>query len=76
MVPRGTWLLGTGVVILGITWIRHINHIMINKFWVVIGIIALAAGLSNFLGIKLPLFPILLIIIGFSIIVKPMMRNT
>jgi uncharacterized membrane protein len=76
MVPRGTWLLGTGVIILGITWIRHINNIMINKFWVVIGIIALAAGLSNFLGIKLPLFPILLIIIGFSIIVKPMMRNT
>jgi len=75
MVPQGTWLIGTGVIILGITWIRHINDIMIGKFWVVTGIIALASGLSNFLGIKLPLFPILLVIIGISIIAKPLMKK-
>ena len=76
MVPQGAWLIGTGIIILGITWVRHINNIMINKFWIVIGIIALASGLSQFLGIKLPLFPILLVIVGVSIIVKPMMKNT
>jgi hypothetical protein len=75
MVPQGAWLIGTGIIILGLTWVRHINDIIINKFWVVCGIVALVAGLSQFLGIKLPLFPILLVIVGVSIIVKPMMKS-
>ncbi len=76
IVPQGTWLIGTGAIILGINWIRSTNNIMINKFWIVIGIIALASGLSNFLGIKLPLFPILLVIVGISIIAKPIMKRS
>jgi hypothetical protein len=75
LVPEGTWLLGTGVIILGITWVRHINNIVISKFWVVMGVIALASGFGKFYGIKLPVFPILLVIVGVSIIAKPLMKK-
>ena len=32
-VPEGAWLLGTGVIILGIMCIRYLNGIKVNGFW-------------------------------------------
>jgi CHASE2 domain-containing sensor protein len=70
-VPEGTWLIGTGVIILGMTWIRRFNGLAISWFWVFMGILALSSGLSSVFGLNIPVFPILLIIIGLSVILKP-----
>ena len=72
-VPEGTWLIGTGLIILGLTGVRYLNRIKISGFWVVLGILALGCGLSDLFGIDLPVFAILLIIVGASIILKPLM---
>jgi hypothetical protein len=42
---------------------------------VVLGVIALASGLGDLLGTDLPVFPILLILIGASIILKPIIEK-
>lgn len=75
LIPGGTWLIGTGVIILGMTWIRRSNNLPISGFWVFMGILALVSGLSSVFGLNIPIFPILLIIIGLSVILKPFLRG-
>jgi hypothetical protein len=70
-VPEGTWLVGAGLIMLGVNGVRYSNGIKVSSFTVILGVLALAGGLADFLGVKLPLFPILLILIGASIILKP-----
>ena len=67
-VPQGSWLIAAGVIMLGLNAIRHINGIRMSGFSLVVGSVALIVGLSAFLGMKLPLFAIVLIVIGIGIL--------
>jgi hypothetical protein len=42
-----------------------------STFTIVLGILALVSGFGDLAGLNLPLFPILLILIGTNIILKP-----
>jgi hypothetical protein len=70
-VPEGTWLIGVGLIMLGINLARYLNNIRMSSFTIVLGVLALLFGLSDFVGLNLPFFPILLILIGINIIIKP-----
>ena len=74
-VPEGTWLIGAGLIMLGLNLARYLNGIRMSGFTIVLGILALASGLGDFAGIDLPLFPILLILIGASILLKPVFER-
>jgi hypothetical protein len=67
-VPSGTWLIGTGLIMLGLNGARQLNEIPVSAFTMVLGLVALAAGLAEVLGTALPVFPLLLILIGASIL--------
>ena len=71
-VPDGTWLIGTGVIILGLVFVRYVNGLQISGFWLFLGALALGTGLASVLGLNLPVFPILLIIAGAGILLKPL----
>ena len=71
-VPQGTWLIGTGVLILALNAIRYGTGHHVSVFSSMLGVLALAAGLGELLGIKLPLFAICLVAIGAWIVVKPL----
>ncbi len=71
-VPEGTWLIGTGVIILGLILVRYINGLQISGFWLFLGALALGTGLASVLGLDLPVFPILLVIAGAGILLKPL----
>lgn len=75
MIPEGTWLIGTGVIILGLMLIRYVNGIDVNAFWLIVGVIALGFGISDVFGLDLPVLPILLIIIGVHILLKPLLKK-
>jgi len=73
LVPEGklsseAWLIGVGVIMLGINLARRFIGIQVDKCGVIIGILALAFGISGSFGLDLPIFPILLILIGVNII--------
>lgn len=70
-VPGGIWLVGAGLIMLGLNAARFANGIAMSGFTIVLGIVALLSGLGDFLHVELPLFPILLILIGAHIILKP-----
>jgi hypothetical protein len=73
-VPAGTLLGGTGVLLLGLNAVRRQVGIHVSGISVVLGTVALAAGLAELAGVTLPLFPICLVVVGASLIVRPLLR--
>ena len=73
--PEGTWLIGTGLIIIGLMGIRSLYGIKVSSFWFVLGVIALGFGISDVFGLNIPVFPILIIIIGISIVFKPLFKK-
>ncbi len=69
-VPESTWLLGAGIIMLGLNGVRCLYGIRISGFTVVLGILALVAGVSGLYGVEASFFPILIILVGVSIILK------
>lgn len=75
LVPEGSWLIGTGIIILGLIAVRYLYGIKVNGFWLVLGLIALAFGISSVFGVNIPVLPILIIIIGLNIVLKPLLQK-
>ena len=75
MFPEGTWLIGTGLIIIVLMGIRYLYGIKVSGFWFILGVIALAFGISDVFGLNIPVFPILIIIIGISIVFKPLFKK-
>lgn len=71
-VPEGTWLIGTGVIVLGLILVRYLSGLQVSGFWLFLGALALGTGLASVLGLDLPVFPILLVIAGAGILLKPL----
>ena len=69
--PEGTWLICTGIIILGLQAVRYLYGIKASGFWIVLGIVALAFGISDVYAFDIPVFPILIILFGLSIVLKP-----
>ncbi|CAG0935208.1 hypothetical protein TFLX_04040 [Thermoflexales bacterium] len=74
-IPEGTWLIGAGLIMLGLNLARYINHLPLSSFTLVVGTLAIMMGASDFFGVELPFFPILLIVIGASILLKPLFER-
>jgi hypothetical protein len=74
-IPDDTWLIGAGLIMLGINGVRYIKGINMSGFTLVLGALALVAGLCGLAGVKLPLFAILFILIGAIIILKPLLEK-
>ena len=74
-VPQGTWLIGTGALLLLLNAIRFRNGIAGSGVSTALGILALAAGVGELTGVKLPLFPIFLVVIGAGLVLKPLMSE-
>jgi len=73
MVPKGTvpesaWLVGVGIILLGLNAIRYLTGLLMVWFSLILGVVALLIGVAGMFGVTLPIFPIILVIIGVSII--------
>ena len=75
-VPPDAWLVVAGIIMLTLNGIRYVNNIAVSQFTVVLGFIAIVAGISGFFGWTPPLLPGLLALIGLSIIVKTLLPRT
>ncbi len=69
-VPEGTWLVGVGVIWLGLNAARYLNRISMSSGTIILGILAIAAGLGDIFGVSMPVLPILLVLLGISLLVK------
>ncbi|MBZ5543494.1 MAG: hypothetical protein LAO07_07420 [Acidobacteriia bacterium] len=74
-IPHGSWLIAAGLIMLGLNAIRYCNRIKMSAFSLVVGILALFAGLGEFFKLNVPVFAIVLIVIGACILLKPLLEK-
>jgi hypothetical protein len=74
-IPEGSWLIGAGLIMLGLNLVRYVKGIKMSGFTLVLGAIAIFSGISDILQVDLPVFPILLILIGANIIIRPLLEK-
>jgi hypothetical protein len=70
-VPKGLWSIGVGVIMLGLNITRYFYKIKMSGFTTFLGIVALLSGATQLMGMHNLDAPILLIILGAYLIVKP-----
>lgn len=75
-VPEGAWLLGVAGILIGLNAFRFARGVPISGFSMMLGVLALAAGGGRVLGIDLPLLALCLVIIGASIVLRPLMSRS
>jgi len=68
LIPPGTWLIGVGLIMLGLNAYGYSRGLKVNNFTVFLGVLALGFGLSSFLNVNIPIIPLLLIFLGANII--------
>ena len=72
--PRGTGAIGIGLILIGVNFARLLNGVPVSRFSTTLGILALVWGGLELVGIllslsfELPVFPILLIVLGVIIL--------
>lgn len=67
--PETTWLVGVGLIMIGCNVARRLKGIGLCQCTTVLGILLLIAGILGLFGITFPVFPVLLIIFGISIVI-------
>ena len=66
--PEGIWLVGLGVLLLGLAAVRVALGLAIEWFGVILGAGALIAGFGTIAGIYIPVFALFLVACGLAII--------
>ena len=67
-IREGTWLIGIGLILLALNVVRALNKIPVRVLPTILGALALATGLAEYGGARLPLVPLTLIVLGASIL--------
>lgn len=75
-VPHGTWLLGVGVILLGLNFVRYLKGIGVSVFTTLVGAFALLGGLAGLLSVNLPLFAAVLIVLGSAILFRTLFTTS
>ncbi len=69
-VPEGTWLIGAGLIMLGLNAVRLLLGIRASWFTLILGTVALLSGIGSVYGVDIPVGALLIILIGLAIIVR------
>lgn len=78
--PNGSSMIGIGLILLGLNLARYLKSLPTSGFTIALGVIALALGIVDLsrtlLNIRLdiPLFPVLLILLGVIFLVREVLR--
>lgn len=75
IVPSHAWLIGAGVIMLGVNFARFVAGIKMSGFTVFLGIIALVAGFAGFFAVDLPIFAAIFIVLGFSLLMRAVFKT-
>jgi len=75
IVPSGMWLVGTGILLLALNAVRRFRGLGFSLFTLILGVLALAAGLADLAHVGFPIFAVALVAFGVAVLVKPMMKG-
>ena len=72
--PDWSWLVTAGIVMLAMSAVRVWLHLAVHGVTVVVGIVALAAGVSSAAGFETSVWPIVLVVLGVTFIIGALAR--
>ncbi len=75
MIPEDAWLLGAGIILLGLNGIRYLKGIRPSGFTIFLGLIGVLLGIGGLVGMDVPVIPIMIILIGLSMVIGPLLRK-
>jgi hypothetical protein len=70
-VPEGIWLIVIGLILFGVNAARYLNAIKLSAATILLGFLAVVLGIGKLVGVDVPFFPILVILFGVGIILRP-----
>jgi hypothetical protein len=73
--PEGTWLVGLGVLLLGLAGLRLALGLPFEWFGPILGGAALLAGFGTIAGVYIPVFAIFLVACGLALIASVLSRS-
>jgi hypothetical protein len=68
--PQGTWMIAAGFIVLLFSAARLVHRVPVSGFSLGVGALALVAGIGAALDVRIPMFPIGLIVIGFCMLLS------
>ena len=74
-VPQGAWFFGVAAILIGVNVVRYLKRIAVSGFSLVLGLLALLAAAGQAWGVNLPLLAICLVVIGVSLVAKPLLTR-
>jgi hypothetical protein len=74
-IPEDAWLLGAGLILLGLNGIRYLKGIRTSGFTIFLGLIGVLLGVGGLVGMDVPVIPIMIILIGLSMVMGPLLRK-
>ncbi len=72
--PDGAWLIAAGIVMLGASAVRAWLQLRVHGVTVVLGIVALAAGVFTVAGFTTEVGPLVLIVLGLTLVIGALYR--
>ncbi len=72
--PFGTWLVGVGAILVGANIVRYWVDTRFDTFGLVLGIVALAAGVEEFLALDVSVIGLALLAFGAVLLLRPLTR--
>ena len=73
--PFGTWLMGTGAILVGANVVRYALDRRFETFSVVLGIVALVAGAGEYLTVDVPILGLALLAFGIVLLLRPLRQK-
>jgi hypothetical protein len=73
--PEGTWLVGLGVLLLGLAGLRFALGLPFEWFGPILGAGALLAGFATIAGLYIPVFALFLVACGLALIASVLSKG-
>ena len=73
--PNGSWLVAAGLVLLGASAVRAWMRLPVYGATLVAGVVALAAGIFTVAGLTTEVGPLVLIVLGLTIVAGALYRS-
>lgn len=68
--PEGSWLVGIGIILLGLNAVRLAVGIRMSAVTTILGVLALVGGTGDMLGVDVPVGGLLLVLVGTAVIIR------
>ena len=74
-IPDGAWLIAAGIVLLGASAVRAWMGLGAYGTTIVVGVVALSAGIFTVAGLTTEVGPLVLIVLGLALVVGALYRS-